>query len=167
GVAAEHELADGRVDLQELGPVRVAPEGGVDGQAIFDLVPAVDDLRLPVQDLAEYLVQRLRRVSADRAPGAVLLRRAELRPAVDVLTVGVAVPIDGVDGMDVAIVEALGVAEEVVDLLELFLLDVEDGVRELTELAGVVPVRVPDDDALHFVGVEPDLGHLLANGVPA
>jgi len=80
----------------------------VDDQPVFDLVPSVDDLRLPVQDLAEYLVQRLRRVPADRAPGAGLLRRAELRAAVHVLTVGVGVRIDGVDGMDMAIVELRG-----------------------------------------------------------
>src|SRR5438067_8748555 len=38
GVAAEHELADGRVHLEELRTVRVAPEGGVDNQPVFDLV---------------------------------------------------------------------------------------------------------------------------------
>src|SRR2546421_5866238 len=107
GVAAEHELADGRVHLEELGTVRVAPEGRVDGQAVLDLVPSVDDLSLAAQDLAEDLLERLRGVPADRAPGAALRRRRLLRTAAvdQVLTAAVAVPLDGVDGMDVAVVE--------------------------------------------------------------
>ena len=78
GVAAEHELPARRVDLQELRPVGVPAERRMDDHPRRDLVPAVDDLRLAAEDLAQDLLHRLRRIAADRAPRAGLRRRSDL-----------------------------------------------------------------------------------------
>src|SRR5207247_652118 len=121
-------------------------------------VSGVDDVRLPVENLPEDLLDGLGRIAAHGAPGAEVCGRPELKPGQRV---------EGVDGADVAAVEVSGVVEEEVDLLELLLLDVEGGVRERVELAGVVPVTVPDDDALDVVGVQPNLTDLMTEVVPA
>src|SRR5207237_2419845 len=106
----------------------------------FDLVPSVDDLGLSRQQLIEDLVQGLRWIPAHWGTGAGLIRRRLLRPAAvqQVLTIGEAVPLHGVDGMDVTVVELQGVGEEEVDLPELLLLDVERGARKPADLTGVV-----------------------------
>src|SRR2546425_11175595 len=101
-----------------------------------DFVPAVDDLRLARENLAEDLLHRLRRIATDRAARAGLLRRSDLAAG------------DGgdrIDGPDVAGVEPDGGVEEEIDLLELLLLDVEHRVGELAPLAGVVPVTLAGD----------------------
>ena len=75
--------------------------------------------------------------------------------------------IDRVDGADVPGVEVDRVVQEEIDLLELFLLDVDHRVRELAELARVVPVGVTQHDPGDLVGIETDRGHLVANALPA
>ena len=52
GVAAENKLTARRVDLQQLRPVGMAPECGMNNQPRGDLEPPVDDLGLPGEDLA-------------------------------------------------------------------------------------------------------------------
>src|SRR6267143_3179062 len=112
-----------------------------------DLVAPVDDLRLSAENLAEDLVDGLGRISADRAARAPA--RVRVHPA------------------DVSTVERVRVVEEEVDLLEFFLLHVQDGVRELADLASVVPVAMTDDDPFDVIGIESDRPHLLANWGPA
>ena len=75
--------------------------------------------------------------------------------------------IDGVDGADVPGVEVDGIVQEEIDLLQLFLLDVDHRVRELAELARVVPVRVTQHDPNDLLGIETDGRHLVADGLPA
>ena len=119
GVAAEHELPARGVDLQELRPVGVAAERRVDDHPRSDLVPSIDDLRLAMEDLAQDLLDRLRRIAANRAAHACLRRRPDLFAGKRV---------HRVDGPDVALVERDRVVEEEIDLLEFLLLDVEHGV---------------------------------------
>src|SRR4030095_4260910 len=66
-----------------------------------------------------------------------------------------------------AAVERNGVVEEEIDLFELLRLDVEYGVGELAQLAGVVPVTMADDYPDHAIGIQPDGPHLIFESVPA
>ena len=133
-------------------------ERRVDDHTRGDFVPAVDELRLARENLAEDLLHRLRRIATDRAARAGLLRRSDLAAGEGV---------DRVDGPDVAGVEPDGVVEEEIDLLELLLLDVEHRVGELAQLAGVVPVTMADDDPDDAIRIQPDGLHLIADPVPA
>src|SRR4030095_3086218 len=157
-VAAEHQLPPCGVDLQELGSVGVSPERGVNDEDWGDLFPSVDDLRLAVEDFAQDLLDRLGRIAADGAPRAGLLRWPDLLTGER---------IDRVDGSNVAGVELGRVVKEEVYLLELLLLNVEHRVRELAELADVVPMPMPGDDSGDIIGVQADGSHLGAQAVPA
>src|SRR5438034_924653 len=157
-VAAEHQLPPRGVDLQELGSVGVPAERRMNDQPRGNLLPSVDDLRLAVEGFAQDLLDRLGRIAADRAPRAGLLRWPDLQTGEG---------IDGVDGPDVPGVEVDRVVEEEVYLLQLLLLDVEHRVRELAELAGMVPVTVAEDDRGDGIGVQADGLHLGAQAVPA
>src|SRR3954451_15606400 len=130
----------------------------MDDQAGGDLGAPVDNLCLPAEDLALDLRDRLWRIPADRASRAGLGRRPYLSSG------------DGIDGVhraDAALVELGGVLGEELDLLEFFLLDVEDGIRERIELYRVVPVGVPNDNPGDGLGIQPDVPHLLAEARPA
>src|SRR6266542_2371621 len=157
-VTAEHQLPPRGVDLQALRAVAVAPEGRVDHQARADLLASVDDLGLAAEGLAENLIYRLRRIAADGAPSAGLLRRPHLRPGER---------IDGIDGADMPGVEVDRVVEEEVDLRQLLLLDVYDRVGKFAELARMVPVAMAEDDGLHVVGIEPNGRELGTEAIPA
>ena len=92
-------------------------------------------LGLAAEDLAQDLLDGLRRIPAHRGPRARLRGGPTWAPVIGSTRV---------DGADVPAVEVDRVVEEEVDLFQLFLLDVDDGVGELAELARVVPVRVPE-----------------------
>ena len=157
-VAAEHQLTAAGVDLQQLRAIGVAAERRVDHQPAVDLMTSVDDPGLAAEHLAQDLLNRLRRIPAHRRARAGLLRRPDLSPGDR---------IDRVDRADVPGVEVDRVVQEEIDLLELLLLDVDHRVRELAELARVVPVGVTQHDPDDLVGIETDGVHLVANALPA
>src|SRR5216110_3245527 len=71
----------GRVHLQQLRAVGVAPEGRMNDHAPSDLVAPVDDVRLSAENLAEDLVDGLGRISADgaaRAPARIRVHPADV-----------------------------------------------------------------------------------------
>src|SRR5215472_15980069 len=74
-VAAENQLTRRGVYLQELRPVGMAAERGVDQQARGDPESSVDDFGLAGEDFALDFRERLRGIATDRAPRASLLRR--------------------------------------------------------------------------------------------
>jgi hypothetical protein len=130
----------------------------VDDQPGSDLVAAVDDLRLAAEDFAEDLLEGLRRVAAHRSPHTSLGRRPHLHARDRV---------EGVHGADVPAVEVGRVVEEEIDLVQLLFLDVDHGVGERVELAGVVPVAVPEHDPGDVAGIQADRRHLKAEVLPA
>src|SRR5262245_9317402 len=105
-VAAEDQLSYRSVYLQELRSVGMAPESGMDYQARGDLESSVYDFGLAGEDLAFDFCERLRGISADRAPSAGLLRRTDLC---------VSERIDRIHRADVPVVERDGVVNEEVD----------------------------------------------------
>src|SRR4029453_13636155 len=158
GVAAEYQLTPWGVDLQKLRAVGMAPERGGDHEPRGDLLSSVDDVCLVGKHLPLNFYDRLRGIAADRAPRAGLRRWPYL---------GFSDRINGIHRADMPAVELDRVIEKEVDLLQLLLLDVEHGVREGVELAGVVPVTVSNNDPGDSIRIQPDVFHLVGKVPPA
>jgi hypothetical protein len=141
-VRAEHQLAHAGRHLQQLRAGGVRAERRVDLHPGGDLSLAVHDHRLAAQHLAVDLIERQRGVAARRRA------HAPTRVGVDRLDLGVRI------------------VERPLDALQLFPLHVENRVREVHQLAGVVPVAVPDDDLGHVVGAEAEHLELLGQRRP-
>src|SRR5262245_14618335 len=141
-ITAKQELPAGRVHLQQLGARRMRAVGRVDDQAGRDLHHAVHNHRLAAQDLAVDLIKGQRWIAAGGRPITPTGR--------------------GIDSADLRV----WIGESPLDTPQFLPLYVEDGVREIIELASVVPVAMADDNLGDVLRLNAEQGELLGERRP-
>src|SRR5262245_47570342 len=129
-VTPEEELPPRRVHLQQLGARCMGTMGWVNNQAKRDLHHAVHDDGLPTQHLAVDLIHRQWGIAAGRRP---------------ITSTG-----SGVDRANLRV----WIRESPLDSPQFFLLHIENSVREIIELASMIPVAMTDDDLGHVLRLD-------------